>query len=241
VEDVRAVKSAAELALIRKAARLTDAAAAAGLAVIREGVLDYEITAAVAASLITSASEAFAIFPNIAVGYRSGMPHNSSAGVVAKRGDTVFIECSPALHWYNAPLMRTAVIGAPSDPFVEDVAEVGTAALDAMCAAMRPGATSGDVAEAGSIALRRIRSKVLFHEYFGYSVGIGFPPTWIEGGISNLIVGNTFPLVSGMAFHLPMTLRVMGKFGVGQSRTVIVSDNGAEVLTEFPPGLHRIS
>ena len=41
-----------------------------------------------------------------------------------------------------------------------------------------------------------------------------------------------------MVFHFPMTLRVKGKFGVGQSQTVIVTEEGAEVLSRLPLGLN---
>ena len=40
-----------------------------------------------------------------------------------------------------------------------------------------------------------------------------------------------------MVFHFPMTLRVRGEYGVGQSRTAIVTEGEAEVLGEQPLGL----
>ena len=51
---------------------------------------------------------------------------------------------------------------------------------------------------------------------------------------------NDRPLEAGMVFHFPMTLRVKGEYGVGQSRTVIVTETGAEVLSDLPLGLYRI-
>ena len=38
-----------------------------------------------------------------------------------------------------------------------------------------------------------------------------------------------------MTFHLPTSLRVDGKQSVAISETVLVSDDGCEVLTEFEP------
>jgi Xaa-Pro dipeptidase len=227
VEDVRSVKSPAEISVMREAAAGTDAAMTAALNVIAEGVSDREISQAFAGSLIGTGTNGFTIFPMVAVGARSGVPHHAQNGEVVRAGDTVFLECSPSVGWYHGPLMRTAVLGKPRDPFAEEVADTGTAALEAMMDAMRPGALASDVAKAGSKVVDRIRDKVLFHDFYGYSVGIGFPPTWIEDGDMQVVATNDRPLEVGMAFHFPMTLRKVGVFGVGQSRTVVVTETAS--------------
>lgn len=238
VEQVRMVKSDAELDLIRRSARGTDSAMRAGYSEIREGVRDTEIAAAVVADLVRSDTQGFSIYPMVAVGYRSGIPHHSHDGIHVARGDIVFLEFAPAIHWYNAPLMRSAALGDPP-AFVETVADTGSAALQAMFETMRAGIPASDVAAAGKAEVDRIRDRIHFHDFFAYSVGIGFPPTWLEGGFG-IVMNNHRPLEAGMVFHFPMTLRVKGEFGVGQSQTVIVRDDGAEVLSELPLGLHRV-
>jgi len=239
VEQVRMVKSAAELELIRQAARGTDDAMRAALAVIREGVRDTEIAAAAMASMVANDTQAFSVYPMVAVGYRSGIPHHSHAGVRVKRGDPIFLEYSPAIHWYHAPLMYSAVIGDPP-AFAETMGDTGAAALQAMFDAMRPGVRANDVASAGKAEVDKIRDRIHFHDVFAYSVGIGFPPTWLEDTGFGILMSNDRPLEAGMVFHFPMTLRVKGEYGVGQSRTVIVTETGAEVLSDLPLGLYRI-
>lgn len=240
VEEVRSIKSAAETAMMRKAAAATDAAMTAALGAIAEGVSDRKITQAFAGSLIDSGTQGFTIFPMVAVGERSGTPHHAQNGALVRKGDMVFLECSPALGWYHSPLMRTAVLGAPRDPFAEEVAKTGTEALEAMVAMMRPGVLASDVAKAGAGVVDRIRDRILFHDFYGYSVGIGFPPTWIEEGEMQIVATNDRPLAVGMTFHFPMTLRKNRVFGVGQSRTVVVTETGAEVLSQLPLGFDRL-
>ncbi|WP_158629320.1 M24 family metallopeptidase [Roseitalea porphyridii] len=240
VEDARAVKSPAEIDVMRQAQNVTDATMRAALAAIRPGANDREITGAMADALIAGGTQGFSIFPMVAVGARSGVPHHAQIGATVALGDTVFLECSPALHWYHAPLMRTAVLGAPRDPFVEEVAAVGTEAIEAMMQAMKPGVRACEVAEAGARIVDRIRDDILFHDFYGYSVGIGFPPTWIAGGSMQITRDNTRPLEAGMTFHFPMTLRRLGVFGVGQSRTVVVTETGCEALSALPLGLDRL-
>jgi len=239
VDLARIIKSPAELAFIRRAGLATDRAMRAGYAAIAEGVPDTEIAAAVIAELVRAGTQNFAIYPMIAVGARSGVPHHSHDGVGVERGKPVFLEFSPSIRWYQAPLMRAAVVGKASD-LANRIADVGAAALDAMCARMKPGVAAADVAEAGRAVVDRIKDIIHFHYYFAYSVGIAFPPTWLESEAFGIKLDNHRPLEEGMVFHFPMTLRIKGEFGIGQSQTVIVTRDGCEVLSTLPLGLQQV-
>ena len=239
VDNVRNIKSAAELAVMRESARITDRAIMAGYARIRPGVSDSEVAADVAAELIRGDSLGFSVYPIVSAGYRAGMPHNSNNGHVISAGETVFIECSPSCHWYHAPLMRTAAVGKVSREVEQfEVLEQETVAK--MLDAVRPGVLASDIAAIGAEQIAPIRDKVLFHEVYGYPVGIGFPPTWGEESGFAIVVNNHRPLAAGMVFHIPMTLRVNGQMGVGLSQTFVVVENGCQVFSELPLELHRI-
>lgn len=223
---------------IRKAGRATDAAMHAGFHAIREGVADTEVAAAIVSELVRQGTQNFAIYPMVAAGARSGVPHHSHDGMMIEREQPVFLEFSPSIRWYQAPLMRAAVVGEAGD-LMRRVADTGAEALDAMCAAMRPGVPASDVAEVGRSVVDRLKGTIHFHYYFAYSVGIAFPPTWLESAEFGILLNNPKPLQAGMAFHFPMTLRVKGEFGIGQSQTVIVTETGAEVLSAIPLGLNQ--
>jgi len=240
VDLVRNVKSSAEIALLREAARVTDRAVEAGFAAVAEGASDCEVAAEVAATLIRHGSLGFSVYPIVSAGYRAGMPHNSNGGHRIARGETVFIECSPSHHWYHAPLMRTAVVGEPPDT-VERFAALAREAVEAMLARIRPGAVASEVARAAQAVIAPVRDQILFHEVYGYPVGIGFPPTWGEESGFALLTTNHRPLCAGMVFHIPMTLRLNGRLGVGLSHTVVVTSQGCEALSELPLELRRVS
>ena len=239
VDGVRNIKSPAELAIMRQAAGITDEAVVAGFSVIREGVSDSQIAAEVAAHLIRSDSLGFSVYPIVSAGYRAGMPHNSNNGHIIASGETVFIECSPSLHWYHAPLMRTAVLGEVSRE-VAEFEQVEQATVAAMLDAVRPGVLASDVAAIAEKQIAPVRDRILFHEVYGYPVGIGFPPTWGEESGFAIVINNHRPLAAGMVFHIPMTLRINGQLGVGLSQTFIVTDEGAEVFSTLPLALTRI-
>jgi Xaa-Pro dipeptidase len=64
----------------------------------------------------------------------------------------------------------------------------------------------------------------------GYPVGAGFPPYWGEYGCQ-IALGDQTVLQSGMVFHQPVILRVLGKLGVAFSETVLITPTGCETLT----------
>ncbi len=239
VDKVRNIKSEVELEVMRKAGKITDLAIRAGFEAVREGATDSDVAAAVAAELIRSNSLAFSVYPIVSAGYRSGIPHNSNYGYKISNGDPVFIECSPSLHWYHAPLMRTAAVGGiPSQ--VEEFASLEKEMMTAMLEIVKPGILASEIAEVGKSFVDPIRDQILFHEVYGYPVGIGFPPTWAEESGFALVTSNHRPLEAGMVFHIPMTLRVNGQYGVGLSHTFVVTEDGHEVLSRLPLELHRV-
>lgn len=239
VDNVRNIKSAKEIEVMRLAAGITDRAVTAGYSCIRDGISDSEIAAQVAAELIRGDSLGFSVYPIVSAGYRAGMPHNSNNGHIISNGETIFIECSPSLHWYHAPLMRTAALGTVSQE-AEQFATLAAETVEAMLEVVRPGEMASDIARVAEAKIAPIRDRILFHEVYGYPVGIGFPPTWGEESGFAIVVNNHRPLAAGMVFHIPMTLRINGVLGVGLSQTFVVTDNGCETLSELPLELHRI-
>ena len=239
VDNVRNIKSAREIEVMRLAAGITDRAVTAGYSCIRDGISDSEIAAQVAAELIRGDSLGFSVYPIVSAGYRAGMPHNSNNGHITSNGETIFIECSPSLHWYHAPLMRTAALGTVSQE-AEQFATLAAETVEAMLEVVRPGETASDIARVAEAKIAPIRDQILFHEVYGYPVGIGFPPTWGEESGFAIVVNNHRPLAAGMVFHIPMTLRINGVMGVGLSQTFVVTDSGCETLSELPLELHRI-
>lgn len=239
VEQSRLVKSEGELAYMRQAAEQTDRGVAAGFAAMAEGVLDHEVAAAIVEAMYRAGSETLCWGPVVAAGWRSGTAHSTFGGERLCKGDTVFLELTGQVHRYTAPAMRTAVLGPPT----ADVARLGAVVAEAVATILRtarPGVAASDVAAAALRVLDPVLPDLVFHHFFGYPVGIGYPPSWIERLGFFLRTDNTRPLTAGMAFHLPMSLRRYGDYAVNLSHTIVVGDDGAEALTKTPAELHTI-
>ena len=236
VEGVRLVKSEDELRLMERAAALTDAGVAAAKAAIAEGVEDRVVAASIVDSIYRAGSDTLCWGPIVAAGYRAGAAHSTFNGHRIGRGETVFLELTGEVGRYVSPLMRTVVAGEPSDDMLRVEAAV-TAALEAIRTEARPGASARDVAARGLAALEDVLEGHIFHYYFGYPVGIGYPPTWIESLGFFIRADNDRPLEGGMAFHLPMSIRKYGEYGVNLSHTLVVEEGGARVLGSSPAQL----
>lgn len=230
LHGIRIVKSAEEIAVLRRAAKMTDDGVRAGAETIREGASDFEICAEVTRALLAAGSDFMCIQPVVAAGARSGIAHSAAGGAIVQRGDPVFLELGAAVHRYTVPIMRTVFAGEPADE-LRELSDYSSRALDAMIAAICPGAPAHVVAAAGRQALAPILPRISFHFVWGYSVGVGFPPSWLEETGFFIETGNWRELQPGMVFHLPLMLRVAGRFGAGFSETVLVTDRGAEVLS----------
>src|SRR3546814_680304 len=141
---------------------------------------------------------------------------------------TVLLEMSACYNRYSAPLMRVVSLGQPAER-VTRMSDACIAGLQAGIAAVGPGALAGDIERAVSDVYRA--HGLSAGKRAGYSVGIGFPPTWMEAEIIALKRDDPTVLQPGMVFHIVPALREAGQFAVGCSETVLVTETGAEVLT----------
>jgi Xaa-Pro aminopeptidase len=236
---LRAVKSGAEIACLREAARLSTLGMRSAVAHLRDGATENDITAAAMQEIVANGGEYFSIDPIVRSGPRSGVTHATAKRRVVRAGDPILMEIGAVYQRYCAPLLRTAVIGKPS-PQLRRLADVSLAAMELLFANLAPGRTAGDVASAAMNALAGLPPEVRMRGYFGYAVGIGFPPSWVERSIE-IAEGRDEVLKAGMTFHLHRVLRVPGVVGVGFSETAVVTARGYELLTEYPRDLVVVS
>jgi Xaa-Pro dipeptidase len=239
IEQLRAVKSAAEIAAVRKAAGYVDAGMTAGLAAMRAGASENDVAAAMMSAAIAAGSEYLGMEPLLSSGPRSGVPHGTWRRRRIERGDPVFYEMAAAHDRYHAALMRSAWIGQPPDE-ARRMMDTCLAALEAALAALKPGNTCEDVHRACQAVIDRDGYTDAFRKRTGYSIGISFAPDWGEWQVLSLYEGVKTVLKPGMIFHIPPALRVYGTFTVGVSETALVTERGAEQLGTFPRALATI-
>ena len=229
VDAIRIIKSAPEIAMLRESARITEIGIAATESLIAPGVTDQQLAATGSAAMLAAGGEFMSLQPIVTTGWRSSVIHCNHQRHTVAAGEPVFLEFGAAWHRYTAPMMRTRVAGPPSDE-MRKTAEVIQAIYQALIAHMRPGVTMDAAAAAADAALAPMAERAFFSGVYGYTVGIQFPPSWVEAS-GYIARGVEREFVENMVFHLPLMLRIPGEWGIGMSNTVRVGANGGEALT----------
>ena len=230
VERARLVKSPAEIAYIRAAAKAATEGMKAAIAAVAPGKTENDLAAEVYRATLQAGSEYPGSPPYVVSGERSGLPHGTWEGRRLRPGDIVFLEHSGCIKRYSAAMMRTCFIGDPPE-VVRRTADVILAGLARAIDTIRPGVTSGEVDAACRDTIRSAGFPDYTHET-GYSIGVAYPPGWNESHIMNLHPGDPTALVPNMVFHLVPSLIIPEMCGhVGFSDTVVVTADGCEVLT----------
>jgi len=238
VDEVRLVKSETELTYIRRAAAISDRAVAAGIATAGVGVNEKEVAAAVYREMILGGGEYPGFVPLIRSSENLLEEHSTWRDRYLEPGEKLFMELSGASARYHAPLTRMAYV-ARAEQGAERARGLAIAAFDAVVATMRPRVETGVVYDAWQQAVDDgLGHDRLRRHHCGYSVGIGFPPSWVGSStVLGIRRGGKVEIAAGMTFHVLswITDSTVGDYFV--SDTVIVGEEQNEVVTTTPRDL----
>jgi Xaa-Pro dipeptidase len=236
VEKLRRIKSSAEIEHVRRAARTSSLGMKAAMDTIQEGKTDNHVAAAAYKTMTDAGSDYPCDAPIVTTGPRSGIPHSTYRRVTLHKGDMIFIELGGCYCRYSAPLMRTFSLGQPPRE-AKINAETLIENLNRVIDTIQPGLSCDEVArkvfrQSKKPVGKNIVSSSLTEGFFGYPIGLGFPPTWGERSPA-MAIGDKTTLEPGMLFHLNQTFREVGRYGLSFSETAVITKRGCEVLTEF--------
>jgi Xaa-Pro dipeptidase len=236
VDAIRQVKSPAEQALMRSAAKVTDAATAAAIDAIADGAPEREVAAECVAAMIRAGGDPVGFGPFIRPGSRLGEEHATTGDGTFRSGEPVFLELSGCVRRYHAPLGRLVHLRGISDPDAA-MAETVKKAFDAVIAALRPGTAAGAIYQAWQDVVDDAGLAHYRRHHCGYLVGIGIPPSWVGGNrVAGLRAGSDLVIEAGMSFHILSWLMGTGRGDYFMSNPVLLTETGAEILTETPFG-----
>jgi Xaa-Pro aminopeptidase len=238
VNQIRAKKSAAEIDYMRKAARIVESAMRKAYDIISPGVRECDVIAEIYATQVGGqtgyAGDVTALPPTILAGENASAPHILWGERRFGAEETVALELAGACRHYHAGLARTLQLGrAPSK--VVDLAQAVLEGMEAVVERIRPGVSAEEVHGAWQAIIGRYGLKK--ESRIGYAMGIGYPPDWGEHTIS-LRPGDRSILEPGNTVHCILGMWMEG-WGLEVSETILVSEQGAECLTQFPRELHR--
>jgi Xaa-Pro dipeptidase len=231
LEEFRMIKSAGEIAYMRQAAKAVSAGMRAAIETTQEGVLDNVPAAAAYSARILAGSEYVSSPAYVVAGPKSGLAHNTWEGRMIQKGDVVLYEMGASVRRYHAAVLRSAVIGEPSD-LVRRAADAAREGLVAALKVAGPGVEAADAYIACRDTIGRSGLGKYYHHRLGYHLGIAYPPTWVQRGVFSLHGTARDKMRPGMVFHFVPSLLIPEVGGLGNSETVLITESGNEVLTD---------
>jgi Xaa-Pro aminopeptidase len=168
------------------------------------------------------------------IGRRSSWAHAIAHNIEFQAGDVLVTETGAPVWGYNAELERALVIGPPSDE-VRRLFEHTVAAQQVAFDALRPGATCADVDGA---VMRYFEANDLlryWRQHTGHAIGLR------NHEAPFLDVGDETTIEPGMVFTIEPGLYDPEVGGFRHSDTVAVTEDGIDILTDYPSDLDSLT
>ena len=199
VSRLRLIKSPAEIAYVERAAALSDDALDAALPLIAPGGDEAAILAALQNAVLAGGGDYAANEFVIGSGADALLCRSKSGRRRLDAQDQLSLQWAGVSSRYQAPMMRTAVIGEPSNRHRE-LYSACRETMQAMEMVLRPGNTFGTVFETFArildergLARHRLNT-------CGYSVGARFAPSWMDPQM--FVVGNPQEIEPNMSLFV---------------------------------------
>src|SRR4051794_38567960 len=244
IESFMRIKSPNEVELIRESGRWCSQAHALLQQYTCAGVTEAEVSLRVAheatAAMLAEPYGQLGSADGVKAGYRgqigvrSSWAHAIAHNIAFEAGDLLVSETGAPVWGYNAELERGMVIGEASDRvkwMFEHVVAAQQTAFDAFV----PGVTCADVDGA---VMRYFEANDLlpyWRQHTGHGIGLR------NHEAPFLDIGDRTPVEPGMVFTIEPGVYDSELGGLRHSDTVVVTDDGIDILTDYPRDLESLT
>ena len=235
IPPLRAIKSGAEIAFMRKAAELTDLALTETLPDIQAGADEGKILAKLQGVILGNGGDFAANHFVAGSGEAALLCRYQADRRILDGNDQVTLEWAGAYRHYHAPAMRTVIIGEPTARHRE-LFEIASEALSAVEAILRPGTSFGEVFDTHARVIDQMGASKHRLNACGYSVGARFMPSWTDWPL--FYRGNENEIRPNMTLFAHMILmdsEQNSAMCLGQ--TYLTTEDAPEPLSKLPVDL----
>jgi Xaa-Pro aminopeptidase len=224
IEELRMIKSADEIARIRRSVVTNSRAFEQVAARVRPGMKEQDLAAELEYRMRRLGAEKPSFETIVAGGARSALPHAQPTGAPLCNGGLVVVDMGAVQDGYCSDMTRMLFLGAPGTKakrMYRAVLEAQLAGIDAV----RPGVTTASVDAAARKVLKGYGLERAFVHSTGHGLGLEIhePP--------RIGKRDRTRLQAGMAITIEPGAYVEGFGGIRIEDTVVVTEHGCEVLT----------
>jgi Xaa-Pro dipeptidase len=226
---LRTAKDADEIAAMRRAVSIAEAAYERVLPGLRPGVTERELAARLTSALLDAGSDPeLPFFPIVASGENGALPHAVPSDRPFVPGDFVIVDWGARSGGYCSDITRTVIVaGAEPSAILRQAYQAVLEGNAAGRAAARSGATGHDV----DAAARGVITEAGFGDAFVHRTGHGLGlETHEEPDMKST---NRAPLLPGATFTVEPGVYLEGEGGVRIEDDVLVTASGSESLTSL--------
>lgn len=224
IEDLRAVKSPQEIASIRRSVNVNSEAFRRTMRGVRSGHSEQQIAAELEYQMRVLGAEKASFETIVAAGARSALPHAQPTEHRLQPNELLLIDMGATVDGYTSDMTRVVYLGeAP-----KKLREMYKAVLEAQLAgiqAVRPGVTAARVDQAARDVLKAHQLEKTFIHSTGHGLGLEIHEA------PKVAKKEKIRLKAGMVITIEPGAYIEGFAGVRIEDTVLVTENGCEVLT----------
>ena len=225
---LRLRKDPAEVQAMRRAVKIAQEALEATIPLIKIGMTEKELSSELVVQLLRQGSEPEMPFaPIVSGGPNAANPHASPSERKLQAGDLLVVDWGATYDGYISDLTRTFAVGEVADEY-KKIHKIVQDANSAGRAAGRPGIPCANVDKAA----RDVIEKAGYGMYFTHRTGHGIG---MEGHEEPYMRGDNMQLLEpGMAFTVEPGIYLPDRNGVRIEDNVVITDTGADVLSDMP-------
>lgn len=225
--ELRLHKDEEEIACLRRAITISEAALKATLIDIKEGMTEIEAADILEGQIRALGGEGLSFGTILHAGGNSALPHSGPLPYRIQQGDPFIVDYGARFKGYCADITRTLFVGDVSDE-QRDLYAVARAANEAGRRAAKPGVT----AESVDVAARNVIIEAGCGDMLRHRTGHGIGLEAHEAPY--IVLGNQRVLEPGMVFTIEPGIYRDGEIGVRIEDNVLITEDGCESLTSFP-------
>lgn len=243
IEEIRVVKSAREVAVMKQAASMADTALEAVREQLKPGMSETRIESILMGSLMDQGCNYPALHTMIGSGVRSGTHHSPPAPRQVKAGDLIHFDFCASLHRYHANLCRTLSVG-PADDRWNRLMETSAGCVDRILSEIKLGDPWTKVNQVGNTYIDEVGLRDKAWWIGGYSFGVSMPPDWTGAHWLHWQEETFGPtpkqrvIEPGIIFNFENQFDVLdgwpGGTGCAWIESFLVTETGLEVMSRLP-------
>lgn len=225
VRNLRAVKEPAEVARMKAAQAITDAAFSYIITFMKPGMTEREVQVELEDWMLRHGASGLAFSSIVACGANGASPHAIPGPARLEAGQCVVMDFGARAHGYCSDMTRTVFIGQP-DAEMQHAYEVLRQANEQVEATIKPGVTGADMHQMAEDILAQGGFAGKMGHGLGHGVGIDIheEPVLSPRNKAALVPGNVVTVEPGIYLE--------GKFGMRLEDFGVVTEDGFEVFTQ---------